>query len=132
MRVLGIDVGEKKIGLAVGDSGSKFVFARPPLFVRNWGMTWPILQRLCDHDAIDTILVGWPLNSKGQATAQTKTVGQFVAQLKTTINLPVETIDERHSTQAVKREQQGRKLARGQEDSLAAQLLVEAWLAKQS
>lgn len=129
-RVLGIDVGLKRIGLAVGDTEVSQAFARPALLVSDWKQAWDPLVRLIGTENISTVIVGWPLHSSGQASEQSQIVQQFIDQLRQKITVPILTRDERGSSQAVQREQQaaGQHLTRGQEDSLAAQLLVEAWL----
>ncbi len=128
--VLAIDVGDKKIGLAVGDTETRMAFARPPLLVETWDEAWAPLHELLQHDRITSIVVGWPMNTDGTAGPQTERVQQFVDHLQQIVSIPVQKRDERMSSQAVQREQQqaGQKLTRGQEDSLAAQLLLESFL----
>lgn len=129
-RVLGLDVGLKKIGVAIGDSGSGFAFLRPALLVNDWSAAWPVLANMVRHEHIDEILVGWPIHSSGRHSTQADVVAKFITELQPHVTVPITKRDERNTTKAVQREQQqaGRKLVRGQEDSLAAQLLVESYL----
>lgn len=130
MRILAIDVGDKKIGLAVGDTETRMAFVRPALLVDDWAEAWPQLLTLLKEEQIVQIVIGWPLNTDGTSGSQTERVQQFIDQLKTRSTIPVIKRDERQTSIAVQREQRtnGRQLKRGEEDSLAAQLLLEAYL----
>ncbi len=130
MRILALDVGEKKIGLAVGDTVTRMAFTRPALLVQTWDDVWPFLKAFVPSDLIELVIVGWPMNTDGSSGPQTKRVQEFIDQLQKIISTPIITRDERNSSQAVQREQQaiGRTLPRGQEDSLAAQLFLETYL----
>lgn len=126
--ILGIDVGEKKIGLALGRTDDGWVFARPPLLIQHWGEAWPVIQKMLVDENVDRIVVGLPFAGDGQIGPQAQRTREFIAGLKHQVMLPIIEHDERHTTAAVQREQAGRSLRRGQEDSLAAQLLVESYL----
>lgn len=126
--ILGIDVGEKKIGLALGRTDDGWAFTRPALLVEHWDEAWPMLKDIVVSESVDTVIVGLPLEHDGQAGMQAARVREFIVQLGQQIAIPIVERDERHTTQAVQKEQAGQKLSRGQEDSLAAQLLVESYL----
>lgn len=130
--ILGIDVGAKKIGLAIGQRATKFAFARPPLLVDRWSVVWPALKKIIAAEQVQEIVIGWPLNQDGSAGPQAQVVDRFMTELKKQVNVPVHRRDERYTSQAVIREQAAarRRLQRGQEDSLVAQLLVENYLAE--
>ena len=130
MRILAIDVGDKKIGLAIGDTETRMAFIRPALLVNDWLEAWPQLLALLQQEQIAIIVVGWPLNTDGTPGSQTDRVQQFIDQLETRTTIPLLKRDERQTSVAVQREQQavGRQLPRGAEDSLAAQLLLETYL----
>jgi putative Holliday junction resolvase len=126
--ILGIDVGDAKVGLAIGDSVSKFAFVRPALLVKDWSAVWTPLLEIISTDRVTTIVVGWPINTDGSTGPQTERVADFIDQLSKQTSITIIRRDERFSSQAVRAEQRGQKLARGAEDSLAAQLLVESYL----
>lgn len=132
-KILGLDLGEKKIGLAIGDTDHGFAFARPALLVDRWADAWPVLQRLIADETIATIVLGWPASTDGTPSAQTKRAAEFRTELTTHVDIPIVTHDERFTTQAVQREQAqaSRTLDRGMEDSLAAQLILESYLQTQ-
>lgn len=133
MRVLAIDVGEKKIGLAVGDTATGMAFSRAPVLVASWAEAWSKLLEVIVTENIEQVVIGWPLNSDGTVGPQAEQVQQFIDSLAMQVSVPIVRRDERNTSQAVQREQQqaGQKLQRGQEDSLAAQLILESYLSEQ-
>ncbi|MBI5466591.1 MAG: Holliday junction resolvase RuvX [Candidatus Kerfeldbacteria bacterium] len=132
-KILGLDLGEKKIGLAIGDSDHGFAFARPALLVDHWAEAWPVLKQLVQDEGITTIVLGWPTSTDGTPSDQTQRAEEFRTALAAHLAIPIVTHDERFTTQAVQREQSqsARTLDRGMEDSLAAQLILESYLQTQ-
>lgn len=128
--VLGIDVGEKKIGLALGRQSSEgsWSFVRPALLVSDWAEAWPAIRRFVADEGVTEIIVGLPLTADGQTGPQAQRTREFIATLRSQVTVPILERDERQTSQAVQHEQADRPLSRGQEDSLAAQLLVESYL----
>ena len=127
--ILGLDIGERKIGVAVADQTSGFAFAGPALLVRTFEDIWPLLAAIITQDDIAEIVVGVPLNADQTAGPQAERVRTIIDQLKQ-FHLPVHERNEYSTSVAVQREQQlhGRTLKRGEEDSLAAQLILESFL----
>ncbi len=126
--ILGLDVGEHKIGVAIGQTETRFAFARPPILVKDWREAWPKITDVIMAEQPVTIVVGWPINSDGSVGPQAKIIEDFVRELKGKTKIPIVLADERLTTQAVQHEQAGRSLGRGQEDSLAAQLMLETYV----
>ncbi len=127
-KILGLDVGTKKIGVAVGDTDTGFAFTRPAWLINSWSDAKSLLERIIQHDKITTIIAGWPLNTDGSAGPQVKIVDEFLMAVSSGLSVPIVKQDERFSTQAVQREHVGQKMKRGEEDSRVAQLLVESYL----
>ena len=100
MRVLAIDVGKRRIGLAISDTSR--TLARPLSVLAVNGSADAVdrvaneIQRLSsEEDGIATIVVGVPVALDGSSTAQTALVAAFVEALKTRTPLPIATEDER-------------------------------------
>lgn len=127
--ILGLDIGERKIGVAVADRASGFAFVRPALLVKDINDIWPLLAAIITQDDVAEIVVGVPLNDDQTVGPQAQRVRAIAAELER-FHLPVHQRNEHSTSQAVQREQQavGRTLKRGEEDSLAAQLLLENYL----
>jgi putative Holliday junction resolvase len=131
--ILGLDVGERKIGVAIGDTMTKMAFTRPALLVESWAQAWPLITNLIHDNAVTQVLVGLPLNDDGSEGSQAERIREFIDEFRRQSSVEIVTRDERLSSVAVQREQRqaGRVLARGEEDSLAAQLLLESYLQEQ-
>lgn len=79
-QLLALDVGAARIGVAVGDSAVRIAIAHG--FIEVDGSEIQSLAELVIENDIDTIVVGYPRNQSGEATAQTAVVEQFVTKLQ--------------------------------------------------
>ena len=133
-RILGIDYGSKRIGLALSDPGC--VIASPYQTVNYHGFSDFLskLTSLIKNSDVSKIVVGFPLGLKGQRTAQTIEVEKFISTLKTHISLPIDLIDERlSSVEAIRSLQhQGFQPSRKKSliDMTAASILLQTYLDK--
>lgn len=76
---LALDVGEKRIGVAVGDTGVRIAVPFGTLDVD--GTELERIARIVIDEKIDAVVVGYPRNQSGEATAQTAYAEAFAAQL---------------------------------------------------
>lgn len=124
---LALDVGEKRIGVAVGDDGVRI--AVPFETIEVDGKELERIARLIIDENTDTIVVGYPRNQSGEATAQTAYVEEFASQLKD-MGPPVVFQDE--SLTSVLAEQQlkahGRPYSKGDIDAQAAALILQDYM----
>jgi putative holliday junction resolvase len=104
MRLLGLDVGSKTIGLALSDS--RRVIATPLETIRrhNFRADASRLIAMIDARAVGGLVVGLPLTLAGGDGPRTRSVRQFARNLLALRDLPVAFWDERLSTVAVTRE----------------------------
>jgi putative Holliday junction resolvase len=100
VRAVGIDVGERRIGLAISDVTR--TLARPLMTIdaasADEGLRRVVAEvaRLADEeDSLSTIVVGLPVRLDGSANDQTSRVAEFVAALKLNTSVTVVTTDER-------------------------------------
>ena len=126
--ILALDVGMKKIGLAVGSPETKFAFPRPALLVSSVAEGIAGIREVVEAEQITKIIAGLPTSTDGSDSEQTMFTRDFLRQLAEHIRLPMETVDERFSTQGVIKQQVGRNLHKGEEDSLVAQALLLTYL----
>ena len=101
MRILGIDYGEARVGIAITDS-LNITAQGLETFQRN-GSDKNLLKRideiLNEYNDIQTIVVGNPLNMDGTESERTQITQKFIHKLKCKYNkLKIETIDERLTT----------------------------------
>lgn len=121
MRILGIDYGEKRIGLAVSDELQ--LLARE-LKIVNPKVFWEELAQIITEFEISTIVIGLPLNMSGEYTAKTQEVEQFKIKVGEVSGLPTILVDERLSSQMASTVLDSQKNL----DSLAAQIILQNYL----
>jgi putative Holliday junction resolvase len=95
-RVLGIDPGTKRCGIAITDSARTMAFPRPA--VARDDATMSRLRELIEEEAIDRIVVGRPVALSGNETASTADADTFIAQIRESFSVPVTAWDERLTT----------------------------------
>jgi len=102
-RLLGLDVGEKTIGLAISDSD--FTVAAPVDTIRRtkFAADATRLAQLIAEREIGGLVIGLPINMDGSEGPRCQSVRQFAANLLQRMELPIAFWDERLSTAAVTR-----------------------------
>ena len=98
-RLMALDVGEARIGVAVCDAMGIIASPYTTLHVtRDESRTWTEIQRLIEETDAEGLVVGLPISMDGQIHGQGVWVQAFVARLKEHIAIPVTFWDERLST----------------------------------
>jgi len=132
MRVLGIDLGSKRIGLARSDSGGDFAFPAGVLARKSPKHDLAELERWIAEHEIDRVVVGLPLHLDGRAGPEAQAARRFAEELASKTGLPVETLDERWTTreaERVLRETRHRSHQRKQQvDAVAAAIILRTYL----
>lgn len=127
MRILGIDYGDKKIGLAFADSDAGI--AVPLDVVPNRGdETLQVFAKRVTGEQMDAIVVGVPLSTGGHhSPAQLEKTRAFIKQLEAVVSVPVIEEDEAYTTAESIRLQR-EEGAQADEDALAAMLILRGYL----
>ncbi|HWV55956.1 MAG TPA: Holliday junction resolvase RuvX [Longimicrobiales bacterium] len=134
-RVLGIDYGTRRVGLAISDPSG--MIAQPlPALVRRAGKRPPV-QRIAElalaNDA-SAIVVGLPLAASGEEDDWTREVREFGEKLGERTGLPVHFVDERMTSARAERVVRSLGLKRSEReqktrvDTTAAMLILQAFL----
>src|SRR3989344_8882534 len=121
-KILALDFGTKRIGVAMTDETKTIAFAKP--YILNTEKEK--LIELIKENEVEKILLGLPIGLSSQETESTKKVREFAAWLQEKASLSIELIDERLTTQEVRRFETNKELV----DSLVAQKMLEAFIAK--
>jgi putative holliday junction resolvase len=121
MRVVAIDHGTARCGLAVSDASGTIVRPLPSASPDPA----EIAQRVRDAEG-ESVVVGLPLSLDGTEGAQVQVVREFCEALGEQLEVPVETWDERLTTSMAAASRKAG--AEADEDSLAAAHLLESWL----
>ena len=100
-RILGLDYGEKRIGLAITDPLN--IIAKPLQTINvSKEDIYKVLNQLIKEYQIVKIVVGLPLTLKNTHSIQTDKVLVFIEQLKNNINIDIDTYDERFTSDMAK------------------------------
>lgn len=115
-RLLGLDIGEKTIGLALSDPG--FTVASPVATIRRTKFTADAkeLLKLASERGVGGLVIGLPLNMDGSEGPRCQSVRQFAANFLKLKDIPILFWDERMSTMAVEREMIAHDVTRARRD----------------
>lgn len=102
-RLLGLDLGEKTIGMALSDSGLNIASPVGTIRRRKFTEDAAELLRLVDEREVGGLVIGLPINMDGTEGPRCQSSRQFAANLLALRDLPVAFWDERLSTSAVER-----------------------------
>lgn len=94
-RILAIDHGARRMGLAVSDPLGITAQGIETLQRRNKRSDFARLQRVIDEYEIQEIVVGYPLRMSGEEGTQSQKVAEFAGELRERFGLPVHLLDER-------------------------------------
>jgi putative Holliday junction resolvase len=128
MRVLAIDYGSARTGVAVCDPTETIVTPLEPVLRAATRGGIGALAAIVDQYGADRVVVGLPLSLRGDDTAQTVEARAFAERLARRLGVPVLMHDERLTTRLAQRDPS----TRSSEDSRAAAHLLEDWLARQA
>jgi len=129
--VLAFDFGARRIGIAVGNTLTGSARALTTIGERRDEPRWAAITRLIAEWQPQLLVVGLPVHADGTPHAMTAEAAAFAQRLRSTFALPVETADERHTTQAAQGEIEaagGGRAARASRDAIAARLILQGWL----
>ncbi len=130
-RLMGIDYGEVRIGIALSDPMR--IISKPYKVLKNEeGTIWKQMKEIIATMDVGKIILGLPVNYSGEDTAKTKEIRAFYTKLKKHLQIEVEFWDERYSTLDSKdllkkmgyTPQDGRKVI----DKVAASLILKSYM----
>ena len=133
-RVLGLDFGTRRIGLAVSDPEGRLAFPAGCLMCREREKDLRDLCALVEERDIARIVVGWPLHLDGRVGPEAEAARAFADDVAKVTGRPVEMLDERWTTREAQRALRDAKRPRrmkrrtGEVDSVAATILLRTYL----
>ena len=130
--VLALDLGTRRIGLAVSDSDAKLAFPAGHLDRKGRRQDLEALRSLAREREVSCIVVGLPIHMDGSSGRAAEAAKEFATALANLTSLPVELLDERWTTveaeRALREAPRSRKRRKGAVDALAATILLRTWL----
>ncbi len=121
MRYLGIDYGEKRVGLALSDSEG--ILGMPYKTISNKDLI-NSLKTIIKNENVEFVVVGLPLSLKMQSTSQTDKVVYFKKELEKSVGVPVEF--ENEFLTSVQAQKNG--IEKGDIDASSAALILQSYL----
>lgn len=127
--VIGLDVGDRRIGIALGSTIARIASAHSFVDRQNTDYM-QVLEEVMKGQEVEAIIVGLPRDINGNETAQTVSCREFAAELASRTNVPVVLQDESTtSLLAEKRlKERGKPYVKGDIDAEAAALILQDYL----
>ena len=130
-RILGIDYGEIRIGMAISDTNKSIAFPFKTIKNKNINFLLDLLKKLCSEKNIESVVIGLPLGMNGKDTNQTKNVRIFSKSISI-LGLPIFFQDERLTSKSAKKSliKQNIKTGHNKEkiDEIAATIFLQQFL----
>lgn len=132
MRVLGLDVGDKRIGIAVSDKSRELALNLMTLKRKNIKQDLKILRDIIKEKEVNLIVIGLPLNMNGSLSRKAEDILKFKDRLNKKINIEITTFDERLTSKQAEsvliKADISRKKRKEKIDKIAAQLILQGFL----
>ncbi len=136
MRVLGVDLGRRRIGLAISDPETCLAFPLDAIASHGTARDVEALRALVEAREVERVVLGLPLHMDGRSGPEVDAARGFARALELATGIPIELLDERWTSveaeralretgTAAKRRRQRRS---GELDSMAATILLRTWL----
>lgn len=134
-RVLAVDFGERRIGIALSDP-TRTIASPLTTLPRKEGKRppWPQIRQIVEEQEVDALVVGLPLTLEGEESDWTREVRAFGADAERRLGLPVAWIDERMTSVLAERAVRGMGLKKSDReqkervDAAAAAMILRAYL----
>ncbi|HQI25616.1 MAG TPA: Holliday junction resolvase RuvX [Smithella sp.] len=132
MRIIGLDYGEKRIGVAICDELGMTAQGLPTIIRKNRKHDWGILESLIKNYQVEKIVIGYPLRLDGSEGIQCEKVNRFAALLEKKFVLPVvkwpETLSTKEAEEILIKSGINWKKRKEKIDKLAACLILQDYL----
>lgn len=123
-KLLGIDYGDKRVGLALAEQGS---IAVPFKVIENNADLMSTLQEIVGQEDIVIIVVGLPHSLSGQPNDRLKITEQFIEELKKNVQVEIATVDEQLTSKLFEKMGVNKDI-----DKYAAQAILDTYLEQQN
>ncbi len=136
MRIMALDIGQKRCGIAISDPGEKVASPVCVLPTDEVLAQAKSFRRVLEDWEPEMLVSGLPLGLSGQKGPQAHRIEEVARRIADANNLPLEFIDERLSSSEAKRSLREKGLSekdmRGKVDMIAAGLFLQSWLDSRS
>lgn len=130
--MLAFDFGTRRIGVAVGNTLMRTAHPLATIAAADAVARWAAIAGLIGEWRPSRLVVGLPLHADGTVHAMTARARDFAAELAQRHAVPVDLVDERHTSEiaraALAASGHGGRVDRALRDQVAAQIILQAWL----
>ena len=126
-RILGIDQGDRRVGLAISDPLG-ITAQGLDTFDRRGGDLMTHLRSIADEYGVTAVVVGHPLSMSGRPSASSEKAEELARDIENTLKLPVTLWDERLSSVEAQRVLAGAKAGKKAVDRVAAVLILQSYM----
>lgn len=134
MAILGLDLGQRRIGVAIADVPALGVRPLTTVVRSSWSHDLDQLRGLVADRQVQRIVLGLPLNMNGSEGLAARHTRNFANRLSQALALPVDLYDERltsfEAESRLRETSMGRSSRKRMVDQVAAALILEGWLAE--
>lgn len=127
-KILGLDYGEKRIGMAISDDKKRMAIGVDVLENIDEATTIAYLKNFCKKEEIEKIVVGLPISLSGKTTQKSIEMQKFGIKLEDELSLKVEFQDERFTSKQIEKEMRGLRKNKRVVDREAARLILQSYL----
>jgi putative Holliday junction resolvase len=136
MKLLGLDYGEKRIGLAVTDESGVYIRGLPTIFFKkNQLILINNIIEIINKEKPDAIVIGLPLNSQGLDTKMSLKIREFAKKLHDISGLPINFVDEsltsKRAYDIIQYKKKKQRQKKENIDRISACLILQAFIEEQ-
>ena len=132
MRIMALDVGTKRIGVAMSDELFLTAQGADTIYRNSLDADLGKIKKIAEENGVGEIVVGLPINMNGTYGPKAKEVLEFMSNLTKLTTIPIKTWDERLTTAQAQRTLIEADLSRAKRkhsiDKLAAQIILQSYL----
>ena len=131
-KILGLDYGEKRIGVAISDKTKTFAFGKGIILNTGLKKSLEEIQQIIKENKITEIVLGLPITLNGKYSSQTNTVKRFGDRLESMSGIKVSYLDERLTSEETKKIIQNIKKKKSRtkvlKDEIEAAIILKTFL----
>lgn len=135
-RILGLDWGEKRIGVAISDELRISVRPLAAIQVTNWKAVLGSIRQTIAHFDAKLVVIGWPLKMDGSEGTRVELIRNTAAKLAKSLTVPLKFQDERLTSAAAEERLRAEGIAKEewkhQVDSLSASIILSDYMDRQA
>ena len=133
-RYVALDIGDKRIGVAISDPFNKYALPSETYFRKNFALDLEGILKIISEKGATTVVCGLPVNFDGSESVQTEKARRFITALAEKCPVPVVCADERFTTvmahETLISEGMRREKRKNYVDALAAANILDGYLSK--